>query len=145
MDRVQLGTLHLDLRALGVDTEPGSEEADQAWFSLTPDFIGAGFLTDISTSDEVVALLAELLADPGIGFQAEFRVASPYIVVRCSLFPSDGRGGDWRKKPKKDRNKALRKLFAGLKSGWHGGEDWVLAKRVSWVIKAELMKRKLMT
>jgi hypothetical protein len=136
MDRVQLGTVHLDLRATAEVEEP--DEANQTWFCLTPDFINAGLLTNLSTSDELVALLSELLDDPGIGFEAECRVEPPQLVVRCSLVPSDGRGGDWRKKPRKDRARALRRLYAGLKSGWDGGGDRVLVKRASHSVQDTL-------
>jgi hypothetical protein len=140
MDRVQLGTLHLDLRAGGEVQEPN--EASSTWFRLTPDFINAGLLTNLSTSDELVALLAELLEDPGVGFKAECRIKPAHLVVRCSLIPSDGRGGDWRKKPRKDRARALRRLFNKLKNGWDGEGDWILAKRVSHSVKDKLMSRK---
>jgi hypothetical protein len=140
MDRVQLGTLHLDLRAGGEVQEP--YEANSTWFRLTPDFINAGLLTNLSTSDELVALLSELLDDPGIGFEADCRVGRPHLVVRCSLISSDGRGGDWRKKPRKDRAQSLRRLFNKLKNGWDGEGDWILAKRVSHLVKHKLMSRK---
>ena len=136
MDRVQLGTLQLDLRAGGEVQDP--DEADSTWFRLTPDSINAGLLTNLSTSDELVALLAELLDDPGIGFEADCRVGRPHLTVRCSLIPSDGRGGDWRKKPRKDRSRALRRLFAKLKNGWDGEGEQVLAKRVSHPGQAKL-------
>jgi hypothetical protein len=136
MDRVQLGTLHLDLRAEGEVQEPN--EACSTWFRLTPNSISAGLLTNLSTSDELVTLLAELLEDPGIGFQAECRIKPAHLVVRCSLIPSDGRGGDWRKKPKKDRARALRRLFNKLNSGWDGGGDWILAKTVSHSVQDKL-------
>lgn len=131
MDRVQLGTLQLDLRATGEAAL--SNTATSTWFPLTTDFLDAGLLNNFSTSDDLVTLLAELLADPGIGFGADCQVAPPHLVVRCSLIPSDGHGGDWRKRPKKDRSRTLRRLFAALKHGWDGdgGGDWVLAKRVS--------------
>lgn len=129
MDRLHLGSLLLDLRAAGNNAK--SEEGNETWFPLTPDFLGAGLLTNFSTSDESVALLADLLADPGIGFEAECRVTNPYLVVRCSLIPSDGRGGDWRRKPKKDRSRSLRRVFAELRHGWDIAGDRVLAKRVS--------------
>lgn len=136
MDRVQLGTLHLDFRAGGEVQEPN--EASSTWFRLTPDFINAGLLTNLSTSDELVALLAEILDDPGIGFEAECRVGPPHLVVRCSLIPSDGRGGDWRKKPRKDRTRSLRRLFNKLKNGWDGEGGWILAKRVSHSVQDKL-------
>jgi hypothetical protein len=140
MERVQLGTLNLDLRAAGEVQEPN--EADPTWFRLTPDFINAGLLTNLSTSDELVTLLSELLDDSGIKFEAECRVGRPHLVVRCSLIPSDGRGGDWRKKPRKDRARSLRRLFNKLKNGWDGKGDWILAKRVSRSVKGKLMSRK---
>jgi len=140
MDRVQLGTLQLDLRAGGEVQEPN--EANSTWFRLTPDFINAGLLPPSPTTDELVTLLAELLEDPGIGFEAECRVGRSHLVVRCSLIPSDGRGGDWRKKPRKDRARALRRLFSKLKNGWDGEGDWILAKRVSHLVKDKLMNRK---
>ena len=140
MDRVQLGTLQLDLRAGGEVQDPG--EADSTWFRLTPDSINAGLLTNLSTSDELVALLAELLDDPGIGFEADCRVGRPHLTVRCSLIPSDGRGGDWRKKPRKDRSRALRRLFNKLNNGWDGEGDWILAKKVRHSVKDKLMSRK---
>jgi hypothetical protein len=127
MDRVQLGTIHLDLRAADVNAA-----IKPAWFALTPQFIDAGLLTNFSTSDELIALLKELLADPGIAFQAQCRVAHPHLVVRCSLIPSDGRGGDWGNRPGKDRSRALRKLFGNLKDDWDGEGNWVLARRVSF-------------
>jgi len=136
MDRVQLGILYLDLRAGREVQEPNEE--DSTWFRLTPDFINAGLLADLSTSDELVGLLSELLDDPGTGFESECRVDSPHIIARCSLIPSDGRGGDWRKKPRKDRARALRRLFAKLKSGWDGEGDWVLAKKVSQSVQDKL-------
>ena len=136
MDRVQLGTLYLDLRAGREAQEPNEE--DSTWFRLTPDFINAGLLANLSTSDELIALLSELLDDPGIGFESELRVESPHIIARCSLIPSDGRGGDWRKKPRKDRARALRRLFAKLKNGWAGEGEQVLAKRVSHSGQAKL-------
>jgi len=140
MDRVRLGTLHLDSRAGREAREP--DEADSTWFRLTPDFINAGLLADLSTSDELVALLSELLDDPGIGFEAECRIESPHLVTRCSLIPSDGRGGDWRKKSRKDRARALRRLFAKLKNGWDGEGDWVLAKRVESISPEQADSRK---
>lgn len=136
MDRVQLGTLHLDLRAGREVQEP--DEADSTWFRLTPDFINAGLLADLSTSDELIVLLSELLDDSGIGFESECRVESPHMIARCSLIPSDGRGGDWRKKPRKDRSRALRRLFAKLKIGWDGEGEQVLAKRVSQSVQDKL-------
>ena len=140
MDRVQLGTLQLDLRAGGEVQEPN--EANSTWFRLTPDFINAGLLPPSPTTDELVTLLAELLEDPGIGFEAECRVGRSHLVVRCSLIPSDGRGGDWRKKPRKDRARVLRRLFNKLNNGWDGEGDWILAKRVSHSVKDKLMSRK---
>jgi hypothetical protein len=127
MDRVQLGTLLLDLRA----ADPNAA-INPTWFALTSQFIDAGLLTNFSTSDELVALLSDLLADPGIAFQAQCRVAHPHLVVRCSLIPSDGRGGNWGNRPVKDRGRALRKLFGNLRDGWDGEGDWVLARRVSY-------------
>jgi len=140
MDRVQLGTLHLDLRGGGEVQEP--DEAYSTWFQLTPDFINAGLLNNLSTSDELIALLSELLEDPGIEFVAECRVVWPHSVVRCSLIASDGRESDWRKKPRKDRARALRRLFNKLKNGWDGGGDWILAKKVRHSVKDKLMSRK---
>ena len=140
MDRVQLGTLQLDLRAGGEVQDP--DEADSTWFRFTRDSINAGLLTNLSTSDELVALLAELLDDPGIGFEADCRVGRPHLTVRCSLSPSDGRGGDWRNKPKKDRSRALRRLFNKLNNGWDGEGDWILAKKVRHSVKDKLMSRK---
>ena len=126
MDRVQLGTIHLDLRAPDANTV-----ANPTWFALTPQFINAGLLTNFSSSEELVALLAELLLDPGISFQAECQVAHPHLVVRCSLIPSDGRGGNWRNRPVKDRGRALRKLFGSLQDVWDREGNWVLARKVS--------------
>jgi hypothetical protein len=140
MDRLQLGTLRLDLRVK--EEDPSLTTEDRIWLPLTSESIDAGLWTDLSTSEEMISLLAELLADPGIAFEAEGRVASPHLIVRCSLIPSDGSGSDWRKKPRKDRSRVLRRLFAELRAGWDGEGDCVMAKRVSRLMSLELISRK---
>jgi hypothetical protein len=133
-DRVQLGTLLLNLRAPEAQAD---QEATTSWFALTPEFINSGLFANISTSDDYISLLSELLADPGIEFRAECRVSHPFLIVRCSIIPSDGKGGDWRKKPKKNRSRSLSRLFDGLRAGWDGQVDdrRLLAKRVCTKLK----------
>jgi hypothetical protein len=101
------------------------------WIPITLDFIDSGLLDAFTPSSELIGLLGTLLADPGIGLEAECRPSESRLVVRCSLIPSDGRGADWRNKPKKDRGRALKKLFQHLRSGWYGEGDLVLARGVS--------------
>jgi hypothetical protein len=132
MDRVQLGTLLLDLRTKDLDDcSSVSEASETGWIPVTSSFIDSGLLDDLTISSELVALLAELLADPGIGFEASCRPWRSNLVVRCSLITSDGRGADWRKKPKRDRGRALKSLFRYLRSGWYGEGELLLARRVS--------------
>jgi hypothetical protein len=132
MDRVQLGVLHLDLHPVDLeDCAIALGDTEAGWIPITLGFIDSGLLDSFTPSAELVSLLNTLLADPGIGFEAECRPSDSRLVVRCSLIPSDGRGADWRNRPKRDRGRALKKLFQHLRSGWYGGGDLLLVRCVS--------------
>jgi len=128
MDRLQLGTLRLDLTAALAPVVSAS--TNSRWFTITPDIIESPLWRYSTTSENTINLLSDLITDPGIGFEAQYQVSSPVLLVRCSLIPSDGRGGDWSLKPRKDRGQTLERLFSGLWDGWDGGGDHLLAERV---------------
>lgn len=129
MDRVQLGAIYLPSH--DSDHAESSSAAATTWSPVTSDKIRSGFLSSLSPAEETIVLLRDLLGDPGINFEAEYQRCDGKLAVRCSLIPSDGRGGNWRKRSRVDRAKLLKRLFLELKSGWEGGGDWLLASLVS--------------
>jgi hypothetical protein len=131
MDRLQLGILQLDLTATqGIPAPAAAAATNPRWFRITPDIIDSPLWRYSTTSEDTIDLLSDLITDPGIGFEAQYRISSPHLLVRCSLLPSDGRGGDWQLRPQKDRGETLKRLFSDLRDGWDEGGDRLLAERV---------------